>query len=324
MEISGDSLDEILIEAYDRLRRFGKPNVGTRGPNKEILGVVLRIKHPRARLSRSADRGLPFSALGEFLWYLTKSDDVSFITSYISLYEREVDEDGVIPGAYGPRIYSRYGLDQIEAVTNLLKRKPNTRRAVVQIYSAADLTTDGEVPCTTHLQFFIRDGYLHLMASLRSNDAYFGLPHDVFSFTMLQEMMANRLGVEVGEYVQTVGSFHLYDKHNQRASNYIKEGHHRLAEMPVMPAGDPLSLVTSLLRVEALIRGGDPQAERAIAQLTDYWADLMRLVQAHFTPDLGKLDEIVTQLKNPSYGTYIEDLRDRRAAKLARKAGAER
>lgn len=322
MEISGDSLDEILIEAYDRLQKSGEPNVGTRGPNKEIVGVGLRIKRPRARLSRSADRGLPFSALGEFLWYLTKSDDVAFITAYISLYEREVDEDGVIPGAYGPRIYSRYGLDQIEAVTALLKRKPNTRRAVIQLYSAADLTTDDEVPCTTHLQFFIRGARLHLMASLRSNDAYFGLPHDVFSFTMLQEMMANRLGVEVGEYLQTVGSFHLYDKHDQRASNYIKEGHHRLAQMPKMPVGDPFAIVPELLRVEALIRGDDKGAEEAIAGLPDYWADLMRLVQAHFTPDPARLDDIAARLKNPAYCTYIEDLRDRRAAKLAKQAGA--
>ncbi len=320
VHIEGDSLDEILIEAYHRLQESGLPNVGTRGPNKEIIGVGLRIAHPRARLSRSANRGLPFSALGEFLWYLTKSDDVAFITAYISAYEDEIDESGAIPGAYGPRIYSRYGLDQIETVIKLLERKPNTRRAVIQVYAATDLETDDEVPCTTSLQFFIRDGRLHLMASLRSNDAYLGLPHDVFCFTMLQEMMARRLNVEVGDYLQMVGSFHLYDKHEIRAANYIKEGHQSFAPMPKMPAGDPFLIVPEVLRVEQMIRTGQAAAEEAIRALPDYWADLMRLVQAHFTADPSMLDMITAQLGNQSYGTYIDDLRDRRIAKLAKEA----
>ena len=320
VDIQGDSLDEILIEAYNRLQASGLPNVGTRGPNKEIIGVGLRIAHPRARLSRSANRGLAFSALGEFLWYLTKSDDVAFITAYISAYEDEIDETGAINGAYGPRIYTRHGLNQIEAVIKLLERKPNTRRAVIQIYAAKDLETDNEVPCTTSLQFFIRDGRLHLMASLRSNDAYLGLPHDVFCFTMLQEMIARRLNVDVGEYLQMVGSFHLYDKHEKRAANYIKEGHHSLAQMPEMPAGDPFSIIPEVLHVEEMIRTGQAAVEDAIATLPDYWADLMRLVQAHFTPDPSKLDAITVQLGNRSYGTYIDDLRDRRIAKLAREA----
>jgi thymidylate synthase len=42
-------------------------------------------------------------------------------------------------------------------------------------------------------QFHLSEKQLHLSVTLRSNDAYWGLPHDVFSFTMIQEMMARRL-----------------------------------------------------------------------------------------------------------------------------------
>lgn len=316
MEIVGDSLDEILIDAYKRIQAAGIPNDGSRGKHREVIGVSFRIVHPRARLSRSNDRGLPFSALGEFLWYLTKSDDVDFITAYIPNYKKEVGADGRINGAYGPRLFSTYGLDQIEAVIRLLERKPHTRRAVLQLYAATDLDIDEEVPCTTTLQFFIRDGKLHLMASLRSNDAYLGLPHDVFCFTMLQEMIANRLGRELGEYIQMVGSFHLYEKHEENAARYMDEGHHRLAEMPAMPAGDPFEIVDKMLKAEELIRtrAGDPA--EIMSALPPYWADLLRLVQVRFAVSLEEIDTIRSGLTESIYEAYIDDRRDKLSAKL--------
>jgi len=322
MEIVGDSLDEILIEAYKQIQEKGTPNNGSRGKHRELIGVIFRIAHPRARLSRSSDRGLPFSALGEFLWYLTKSDDVDFITAYIPNYKKEVGPDGRINGAYGPRLFSTYGLDQIEAVLDLLKRKPHSRRAVLQLYGATDLKIDQEVPCTTTLQFFIREGKLHLMASLRSNDAYLGLPHDVFCFTMLQEMIANRLEIELGEYVQMVGSFHLYDKHVDNAAHYIEEGHHRRAEMPPMPAGDPFALVSAILEAEKIIRTGSGDAAKIISGLPPYWADLLRMVQARFADSPDRIDAIREGLTETIYQAYIDDRRDKLSAKLERKAAA--
>lgn len=320
MYIQGDSLDEILNEAYSGIAKHGVRNAGTRGAHTEVIGVSIRMGHPRARLSRSADRGLPFSALGELLWYLTKSDDLDFIAAYIPAYRNEVGADGHINGAYGPLLFSSYGLDQIEAVAKLLKRKPTTRRAVVQLYGAKDLLINDEVPCTTTLQFFIRDSRLHLMASLRSNDVYLGLPHDIFCFTMLQEMMAVRLGVELGEYRQSIGSFHLYDKHAERVERYLNEGHHGLSEMPSMPSADPFAMAGQLLEVEAQIRAGRFDG---IPTLVPYWADLMRLVQAHFAKDPLAMDDIKANLSNANYGTYIDDLRDRRAAALERKIRGE-
>lgn len=323
MEIIGESLDDILIDAYKQIEKTGIPNDGSRGKHRELIGVSFRISHPRARLSRSNDRGLPFSALGEFLWYLTKTDDVDFITAYIPNYKKEVGPDGRINGAYGPRLFSTYGLDQIEAVIDLLDRKPHSRRAVLQLYAATDLKIDEEVPCTTTLQFFIREGKLHLMASLRSNDAYLGLPHDVFCFTMLQEMIANRLGLELGEYIQMVGSFHLYDKHEENARQYANEGHHRLVEMPAMPAGDPFKLVDKILAAERLIRTGAGDAAEIMSALPPYWADLLRLVQARFAESPERIDAIRPGLINSIYQAYIDDRRDKLAAKLEREAATD-
>ena len=64
MELERESIDDLLITLYDALLEGGERNEGgTRGPNIELLGVTLRLTNPRARVSRSEDRGKPFSAI---------------------------------------------------------------------------------------------------------------------------------------------------------------------------------------------------------------------------------------------------------------------
>ena len=190
MEIVGDSLDSILIQLYPKILHDAFQLAATRGDTLEILAVALRISNPRARISRSENRGKPLSALGELLWYLSADDGLDFISPYIPMYRKEA-ENGRIHGAYGPRLFRmRDHVNQLDNVFNRLTKHPTTRRAVIQIFDAEDIAAEfKDVPCTTTLQFFIRNGKLHLSVTLRSNDAYLGLPHDVFCFTMLQEIM---------------------------------------------------------------------------------------------------------------------------------------
>ena len=197
MEIVRDNLDDVLIELYKGLLAEGSANHGSRGGTVELLGVTLRVLQPRARLSRSEDRGKPFSAIGELLWYLSGSDRLEFIEPYIKRYADDA-VGGILQGAYGPRFLKKNGsINQIQNIIDLLTRKPGSRRAVIQLFDAEDIATEKkEIPCTTALQFHLRDGVLHMSATMRSNDAYWGLPHDVFCFTMLQEMIARRLGAD--------------------------------------------------------------------------------------------------------------------------------
>ena len=83
MEIEEDSLDDILASLYPRVLSSSDKNAATRGGTREIVGMLLHLRKPRARLSRSYSRGHPFSALGELLWYLARSDRLDFIRRYI-------------------------------------------------------------------------------------------------------------------------------------------------------------------------------------------------------------------------------------------------
>lgn len=309
MEISGTSLDDLLIELYKALPSQGLKNRGSRGENTELLGVTLRLENPRARLSRSEDRGKPFSAIGELLWYLSGSDKLEFIEPYIPRYRNDAEE-GILPGAYGPRLFAMDGgIDQLSNVANLLKERPGSRRAVVQLFCASDLVTHRkEIPCTTTLQFHLREGKLHMSTNMRSNDAYYGLPHDVFCFTMLQEMMARRLGAALGNYIHHAGSMHVYDEVLEGALAYIDEGYQRPNEMPEMPMGNPFELVPNLLGAEARARAGDRFSVDEIFR-DSYWSDFARLIQCFWARRMRfDLSELKGAFHSEMYAVYANPL----------------
>jgi len=298
----------ILADLYQSLLNDSERNEASRGGTLEKLGVTLRIRKPRARLSRSEDRGRPFSALGELLWYLSGSDSLEFIREYIPAYEKEAEEDGTLYRAYGPRLLAmRGGINQIQNVVALLKERPGSRRAVIQLFNAEDIDRHRkEVPCTTTFQFFVRADRLHMAVTMRSNDAYTGLPHDVFCFTMIQEMVARALGVGLGEYIHFVGSMHLYESDVDKAKGYSEEGYQRVVEMPPMPPGDPFPIVGKLVEIESRLRRGEELiAERAVR--SEYWADIVRLFQVYWASGQPeKIDKIANEFSNKHYRAYAE------------------
>ncbi|WP_426185306.1 thymidylate synthase [Rhizorhabdus sp. FW153] len=321
MEFLGDGLDDVLNELYECLLKEGVPNTSTTGGSVEFLGVTLRIAKPRARISRSQTRARPFSALGELLWYLSGSDRADFVGRYIPFYIKE-GKPPIVNGAYGPRIRSRHGFDQLEQVIEILRRKDGSRRAVIQLFEANDLLAADKVdiPCTTTMQFHRRGCILHLSVNMRSNDAYLGLPHDVFCFTMLQELVAAELNLELGEYIHMVGSMHLYDWDRDKAERYRQEGYQRAAEMPAMPRADPFRKIEQLLAFDRQVWAGE--TVDADATLIDpYWSDLGRLVQISFAgEDDGTIKEISARMHDNIYHSAIEDQRDRVAEQVC-KAG---
>jgi thymidylate synthase len=271
-----NSLDDLMNAVLEDLLTNGVAIKPGRGPALERTGVLLELNDPRARLSRTETRGRVFSGLGELCWYMSGTSDAAFIKYYIPDYPG-ADAQGQIVGAYGPRLFGGGGDSQIHRITSILA-KPDSRRAVVQIFDAKDLHGDkAEVPCTCTLQFLSRKGLLSLIVHMRSNDAYIGLTHDVFCFTMLQEIMASELSVRLGTYRHFVGSLHLYKKDEKRAREFLNEGWQTLKPMPPMPAR-PWQTIPEVLEAEATIRGGHVLDEERLKRLDPYWADIVRLL----------------------------------------------
>lgn len=242
------TIDELWISVCDSILSEGAELDSRAGKTKELLGWSGILTDPQYCFLFNPERKLsPSYAAGEFIWYMSGERIIDRIQYYAPQYVNFADENGFAYGAYGARLASYTitdsdGWDYDEPPTLLtepysyetpledlirnLKENPNSRQAILPIFRAVDLiaANSGEckdIPCTLSLQFLLRDKKLNCICTMRSNDAWLGLPYDVFCFCHLQMVIANRLGVETGFYQHQVGSMHLYEKHWVRAGNAL-------------------------------------------------------------------------------------------------------
>lgn len=316
MHLCDETLDDLLRKVFEYfLTQSDKLDSihPRKGDAKEVFGAILELTNPRARLSRTEIKGTPFSCLGELSWYLSGSDELSHMQYYIKRYDEYSDDKKTIHGAYGPRLRNMHGkYNQLLDIVKFLKDHTDSRRAVIQIYDAADLYHDGkDVPCTTTLQFVVRNNKLSMMTSMRSNDVFLGLPHDIFCFTMIQEIIATKLNLELGIYKHSVGSLHLYDTDFDKAKIFISEGWQSTQAMQKMPAIDIESNVIKFINLEKEIR------EKGVTNLVNqkidsYWDDLVILLKAFNVSkvgnDLNPIKILDQSLNNKIYSPYMKKL----------------
>jgi thymidylate synthase len=310
MYMTEATLDDLLKRTLERLLRGKKRVTPTLGGTTEMTGVLLQLTNPRARLSHTEKKGKVFSGLGELLWYLARSNKLDFIGYYLKKYSTFSEDGKTIGDAYGPRLFAMRGEDQIQNVVRTLKQSRSSRRAVVQLFNAEDIAVRRKVaPCTCTFQFMVRRDRLEMITCMRSNDAFIGLPHDVFAFTMIQELIARTMDLEMGPYKHFVGSLHLYDADMKNARQYVDEGFQpkQNAAMPPMPWTDPWSSVKKLLRAESAIRRGKAIDIGAL-KLDPYWADLARLLMVFKhsrSGDNRAITNLRRQMVSPVYNAYI-------------------
>jgi thymidylate synthase len=274
------SLDDIQLDVFSHLLNFGV-RVSPRGfPTVESAAISFALTDPRSRCISNPARMWSFPlALGELSWHLSGSTRADEIGYYAPVWTSLADSNGEIRGScYGSKIFSPFvQTPNWDQMRSLLIADRDTRRAVFYFADTLMHFEQGcaDAACATSLQFLIRDGKLDAIVSMRSNDAVWGLPYDVFLFTFLQEMMAVELGIQLGVYYHFAGSLHLYERHRDLACRVIaaRAESHRFS----MPAIDNLAELSKFLRIETALRLGK---ECPPIELSRYWnelADVLRM-----------------------------------------------
>lgn len=194
------------------------------GVTLERTRVALMILNPRQRWVLSRCPAInPAFAIAELAWILSGDSEVDFLVPWNSKYPDFVGSTTEAHGAYGKRLRSSFGVDQLLRAGEALRANPTSRQVVLQLYSPAlDLPTDqgqpraGDIPCNVTSLLKIRDGKLEWTQILRSNDFFLGVPYNIVQFTVLQEVVAGLVGVDVGSYLHYSDSLHLYERDWQR------------------------------------------------------------------------------------------------------------
>lgn len=191
--------------------------------------VMVTYLDPRQRVLFNEARDCnPFFHLMEALWMLQGRNDLAPLQYYISTFGNYSDDGKTLNGAYGYRwrngwYYGREwrdkipgtSCDQLKFIVEHLHNKPDSRRAVLQMWNVEDdllkANKSSDVCCNVCAFFSIREGRLELTVVNRSNDLVWGmLGANVVHFSILHEYMAAKIGVELGPYNQFTNNLHVY------------------------------------------------------------------------------------------------------------------
>ena len=148
----------------------------------------------------------------ELLWYVRGDRGDSSIGEYARIWRYIFDRDGYAASNYGHVLFKEYRLMD---AANMLKEDPGTRRAVVYIGDNSGVNLNrADVPCTTSMQFIVRDGFLHSFVNMRSQDLIFGLGNDAVFFSLVHLLVARAVGVVPTGTTMMIGSLHVYERHH--------------------------------------------------------------------------------------------------------------
>ena len=136
-----------------------------------------------------------------------------------------IDASGAYSGAYGPKF-----MGQIPYVLDVLRAKPDTRQAVINIWPESPRTSFEapeskdrikNVPCLISMQFLKRNDKLHCFVTMRSSDAWLGLPNDIGVYALMAQYVARAINADYGDMMLNMHSAHIYSKDYLKAEALV-------------------------------------------------------------------------------------------------------
>jgi thymidylate synthase len=163
------------------------------------------------------------SIFAELLWFIQGATNVNWLREQgVTIWDEWADPDGELGPIYGYQWRSWPSpdgghIDQLARVISSIKTDPDSRRHIVTAWNVGDLDAMALPPCHALFQFYVAEGRLSCQLYQRSADIFLGVPFNIASYALLTHLVAQVCGLEVGEFVHTLGDAHLYLNHLEQA-----------------------------------------------------------------------------------------------------------
>lgn len=206
-----DNATAAFEDLYDAIMSCG---INTGHYTKALYDVGFYIRNPKDRIITTEWRKFNDSyAKREWAWYLSGDRSVEDIKKYAKIWDNMHGGDNIVNSNYGWQ-WNRN--NQLEKCIDQLKANSHTRQAWITIYDGKEKDSYAyDTPCTLSIGFDIKPhiNALDMTVVMRSNDLVFGFCNDQFCFSMLQETVADQLGLNMGTYYHFAHDLHIYERH---------------------------------------------------------------------------------------------------------------
>lgn len=219
LAIQAGTADELWRDAWDKVSEHGIRREHSRGGSDELLHSFMELSDPRQRWITGRSPAInPAFAIAEVVWILRGRNDADFLKAWNRSLPTYAGDGLTFDGAYGERLRTRFGFDQLARAASVLRSSPEQRQVVLQIWDpssdmpfASGAARSRDIPCNVVSVLKAVHGKLEWLQIMRSNDLVRGLPYNLVQWTTIQEVVAGWAGLELGAYVHVSDSLHIYD-----------------------------------------------------------------------------------------------------------------
>lgn len=205
---------------------------------------------------------VPFRWVAEELfWFLSgDTDEANLRARGVDIWAEWADEEhtskfgrsagdlgpvyGYLWRSFGGNYPKHDGVDQIARLISQIQANPDSRRLIVTGWDPHQADNVDLPPCHTLFQFKVESHKtLHCQLYQRSADAFLGVPFNISSYALLTHLVAHVTDLEVGDFVYTLGDYHIYLNHLEQVEELLSR---EPLPLPTLEIKDPESRLRGL------------------------------------------------------------------------------
>ena len=230
-----DLLNHVLTHGHQKTDRTGTGTLS-------VFGYQMRFDLAAGFPLLTTKKVHLKSIIHELLWFLQGSTNIAYLKEHnVRIWDEWADAEGNLGPVYGyqwrnwPKPDGSH-IDQITQVINQIKKTPDSRRLIVSAWNVADVDQMKLPPCHAFFQFYVADGKLSCQLYQRSADIFLGVPFNIASYALLTMMVAQVCGLQLGDFVHTLGDAHIYSNHMEQVREQLSRTPRDLPVMQLNPA----------------------------------------------------------------------------------------
>ncbi|MEC0239556.1 thymidylate synthase [Paenibacillus dokdonensis] len=235
------------LELLEEIMENGTPKEDRTGTGTiSVFGRQLRFDLSKGFPLLTTKRIHIKSVVHELLWFLSGETNVRYLKENgVTIWDEWADENGDLGPVYGSQWRNWEApdgthIDQIANVIESIKKNPDSRRHIVSAWNVAEIEQMKLPPCHFVFQFYVADGKLSCMLTMRSVDTFLGLPFNIACYALLTHMVAQQCGLTPGEFVWSGGDVHIYSNHLEQVKTQLKREPYELPELLIKRKPDSI------------------------------------------------------------------------------------
>jgi len=231
--------EELLAQVLEHgTAKADRTGTGTRSVFGHQLRFALADGFPLITTKRVHFRSVAY----ELLWFLRGDGNVNWLREHgVSIWDEWADANGDLGPVYGVQWRAwptpdGGHIDQISQLLDTLRTNPDSRRMIISAWNVGEIPQMALPPCHAFFQFYVADGRLSCQLYQRSADLFLGVPFNIASYALLTHMVAQQVGLQVGDFIWTGGDCHIYDNHVEQVREQLSRTAFPFPRLALQPA----------------------------------------------------------------------------------------